>query len=56
MAYLEVDDDDEQNVGIMTASHMKTGVEPTPETSCISDIPQTKSSVQHNKGAIVTNP
>jgi hypothetical protein len=33
---------------IMTTNYMKTGVEPTPETSCILDIPQTNNSVQHN--------
>jgi hypothetical protein len=32
----------------MTTSHLKTGVEPTPETSCISNIPQTIDSVQHS--------
>jgi hypothetical protein len=29
-------------------SHLKTGVESTPETSCISNIPQTMDNVQHN--------
>lgn len=31
----------------MTTSQLKTGVQPTPKTSCISDIPQTKESVQY---------
>jgi hypothetical protein len=32
----------------MTTSHLKTGVKPTPETLCISNIPQTMDNVQHN--------
>jgi hypothetical protein len=32
----------------MTTNHLKTGDEPAPETSCISNIPQTMDSVQHS--------
>jgi hypothetical protein len=32
----------------MTTSHMKTGVESTPETSCIRNMPQSTDNVQQN--------
>jgi hypothetical protein len=32
----------------MTTNHLKMGVEPTPEMSCISNIPQTVDNVQHS--------
>jgi hypothetical protein len=32
----------------MTTVHLKTGVQPVPETSCISDIAQTVVDVQHS--------
>jgi len=32
----------------MTVSHLEMGVQPTIETSCISNIPQTMDNVQHN--------
>jgi hypothetical protein len=32
----------------MATSDLKTGVEPTPETSCISGIPMKLDSVQHS--------
>jgi hypothetical protein len=31
----------------MRTNHLKTGVEPTPETSCISNTPQTMDNVRH---------
>jgi hypothetical protein len=37
-----------KRVSIITTNHLKTGAEPTPETSCISNIPQTISNVQHS--------
>jgi hypothetical protein len=36
----------------MTASHLKTGIEATAETSWISDAPQTVDNAQHNVGII----
>jgi hypothetical protein len=42
----------------MTTNHLKTEVEPTPETSCISDMSQTTDNVQHSDSiepTIVTN-
>jgi hypothetical protein len=36
----------------MTTNHLKTGVEPTPETSCISNISQTMGNVQHSVSII----
>jgi hypothetical protein len=37
-------------ISIMTTFHLKMAVEPTPETLCISAIPQTVDSVQRNIG------
>jgi hypothetical protein len=38
----------EKIVGIMTTNHLKMGVELSPETSFISNMPQTMGSVQHS--------
>jgi hypothetical protein len=37
-----------KSVSTMINNHLKTGVEPTPETSCISDILKTMGKVQHS--------
>jgi hypothetical protein len=39
----------------MTTNHLNTGVEPIPETSCISNIPQAVDSIQHSV-AIINQP
>jgi hypothetical protein len=36
------------SVSIIAISHLKTRVEPTPETSCISNTPETMHNVQHS--------
>jgi hypothetical protein len=38
----------------MTTNHLKTGVESTPETSCISNTHQTMVNVQHNVSVTVS--
>jgi hypothetical protein len=38
----------EQSVPVMTTNYLKTGGEPTPETSCISNIRQTMGNAQHS--------
>jgi hypothetical protein len=38
----------QKNVSIKITNHLKTGVQPTPETSCISNTPQTMENVQHS--------
>jgi len=41
------------SVTVMTITHMKMGVQPTPETSRILNIPQTVGNIQHNIGILV---
>jgi hypothetical protein len=39
----------------MTTNNIKTGVVPTPKTSCITNISQTMNNVQHNTGTMIKN-
>jgi hypothetical protein len=42
------DNDNNKSVSIMTTNYLKTGVESTPETPCLSNIPQTVDNFQQN--------
>lgn len=39
----------------MTTNNIRIGVQPTPKTSCISNISQTMSNVQHNTRTMIKN-
>jgi hypothetical protein len=45
---------DKKSVSIMTTSHLKMGVEPTPKMLCISSTSQTTDDVQHSTHTVTT--